>query len=168
MDGVKSNNDIGEWLGTFQQKVNTVTGYEGLVFTVSIWREKENDEVGHPKAEVVRSSYFAFLDMKMTWSEESDLRFGVYLKLGQELKYLNNSDPAPPPLLQSNNERSIRSTCQSDLTDEQIEVQVHQGPLSLTPSSTQICGPSTKVCPYTSRSSRLEHGKEKCKEEKKG
>jgi hypothetical protein len=39
----------------------------------------ENDEVGHPKAEVVKSSHFPFTDMKMTWSDESDLRFGVYL-----------------------------------------------------------------------------------------
>jgi hypothetical protein len=71
MHGVKSNNDIGKWLGTFQEKVNTVTG--GLVSTVSIWREKENNKVGHPKVEVVRSSYFPFLDMKMTWSDEGDL-----------------------------------------------------------------------------------------------
>jgi hypothetical protein len=73
MDGLKSNNEIGECLGTFQEKVNQVTGYEGLVFTVSIWRNKENDEVGHPKAEVVKSPFFPFLDMKMTWSEEGEL-----------------------------------------------------------------------------------------------
>jgi hypothetical protein len=28
LDGLKSNNEIGEWLGAFQEKVNEVTGYE--------------------------------------------------------------------------------------------------------------------------------------------
>jgi hypothetical protein len=61
------------------------------VFTaVSIWQEEKNNEVGRPKAEVVRSSLFSFLDMKMTWSEEGDLWFLVDLKPGQELKYLNS------------------------------------------------------------------------------
>jgi hypothetical protein len=56
----------------------------------------ENDEVGHPKAEVVKSSHFPFLDMKMTWSDKGDLRFGVYLKPGQQLKYLNSDSSHPP------------------------------------------------------------------------
>jgi hypothetical protein len=48
LDGVKSNAEVGEWLNSFQKKVNRVTGYEGLVFTVSIWSEEKNDEVGQP------------------------------------------------------------------------------------------------------------------------
>jgi hypothetical protein len=32
----------------------------------------------------------------MTWSDEGDLRFGEYLKPGQELKYLNNDSSHPP------------------------------------------------------------------------
>jgi hypothetical protein len=85
LDEVKSNAEVGEWLNSFQKEVNKVTGYEGLVFTVSIWREMENDEVGHPKAEVVKSSHLLSLPghMKMTWSDKGDLRFGVYLKPGQ-------------------------------------------------------------------------------------
>jgi hypothetical protein len=90
MKGKKSNTDIGEWLNTFQKRVNKVTGYEGLIFTVNILRGKEEDESKHPKAEIVKSSFFPFLDMKMTWSDEGDLCFGVYLKPGQQLKYLNS------------------------------------------------------------------------------
>jgi hypothetical protein len=46
----------GEWLNTFQKRMNEVTDYKELVFTVSIWRGKEkNDGVKHPKAEIVRS-----------------------------------------------------------------------------------------------------------------
>jgi hypothetical protein len=41
--------------------------HEGLVFTVSIWQEEMDDNIGHPKTEVVKSSHFPFLDMKMTW-----------------------------------------------------------------------------------------------------
>jgi hypothetical protein len=67
LDGVKTNAEVGEWLSSFQEEVNIVTSYERLVFTVSIWREEKDDEVGHPKAEFVRSPHFPFPDMKMTW-----------------------------------------------------------------------------------------------------
>jgi hypothetical protein len=52
--------------------------------------------VSSPKAGIVRSPHFPFLNMKMTWSEVGDLRFGVYLKPGQELKYLNSNSSHPP------------------------------------------------------------------------
>jgi hypothetical protein len=55
LDGIKSDAEVGEWLNSFQKEVNIVTGYEGLVFTVSIWREEKNNEMGHPKAEVVKT-----------------------------------------------------------------------------------------------------------------
>jgi hypothetical protein len=84
MNGQKTNADIGKWLKAFQERVNEVTGYEGLVFTTCIWRpEEHNEETHHPKAEVIKSPYFPFLDMKVSWSEEGDLHFGVYLKPGQ-------------------------------------------------------------------------------------
>jgi hypothetical protein len=76
--------------------VNEITGYDELVFTVIIWRQKEDNEEAHPKAEIVKSSYFPFLDMKMYWSEDGHLRFGVYLKPGQQLKYLNDVISHPP------------------------------------------------------------------------
>ena len=31
---------------------------------------------------------FPFLDMKMSWSPEGDLKFGVYMEKGQQLKYV--------------------------------------------------------------------------------
>jgi hypothetical protein len=90
MDGLKSNNDIGEWLARNLPREGKQSHCwlrsTGLYSQYFNWREKENDEVGHhPKAEVVRSSYFPFLDMQMTWLEEGGLQFGIYLKLGQEL-----------------------------------------------------------------------------------
>ena len=73
MKGNKSNEEITQWLDEFQQKVNSVTGYEGLVFAVSIWRDKSEKNVIHPKAETVKSSFFPFLDMEMPWSDEGEL-----------------------------------------------------------------------------------------------
>jgi hypothetical protein len=71
MNGVKSKADIVKWLNTFQKRVNIVTGYEELVFTVSIWGKEEDDDVRHPEA--VGSSHFPSLDMKMTWMVEGGL-----------------------------------------------------------------------------------------------
>jgi hypothetical protein len=42
-------------------------------------------------------SFSTFLDMKMIWLADGDLWFGVYLKPGQELKYLNSDSSRPPP-----------------------------------------------------------------------
>jgi hypothetical protein len=58
MNGQKTNTDISKWLNTFQQRVNQVIGYEGLVFTVSIWRQDWNNEPAHPKAEIFKSPSF--------------------------------------------------------------------------------------------------------------
>jgi hypothetical protein len=54
MNDIKSNVEIGEWLSSFQKEVHLIMGYDGLVFTVSIWRDQMNHEASHPKAEVVR------------------------------------------------------------------------------------------------------------------
>jgi hypothetical protein len=116
-----------KWLSFFQKEVNIVTGYKGLVFTVSIR--------GPPKSRGCGKFSFPFLDMKMTWSEEGDLRFGVYLKPGQEMKYLQRQLPSPS-LLQSDYERRLGSTGKSDLVDERIPVHVHQGLIPSAPQST--------------------------------
>jgi hypothetical protein len=68
MNGLKTNEEISQWLGTFQERVNQVTGYEGLVFTVSIWKQGGDVKPTHPKAEIRKSSVFPFLDMKISWS----------------------------------------------------------------------------------------------------
>jgi hypothetical protein len=96
MGRVQSITDIGEWLTTFQKRMNIIPGYEGIELTISIWREEKDDDVKHPKVEVVRSSHFSFLGMQMTWMEGGDLYFGVYLKPSQELKYFNSNSSHPP------------------------------------------------------------------------
>jgi hypothetical protein len=49
----------------------------------------------------MKSSYFPFLDMEMTWLEEGDLCFGVYLKPGQQLKSLNSISSHTPHCFQA-------------------------------------------------------------------
>jgi hypothetical protein len=44
MNGIKYNIEIREWLSSFQKEANLITSYDGLVFTVSIWREKTKDK----------------------------------------------------------------------------------------------------------------------------
>ena len=166
MDGVKSNAEVSEWLKSFQERVNILTGYDGLVFTVSIWRELKDDDGIHPKAEVVKSSHFPFLDMKMTWSAEGELHFGVYLKPGQELKYLNSDSSHPPHCFRAITKsvfgclasltsltESSRYKSMKDLYPKHHEALEHAG---LAPSYT----------PTLQEVIKLNKGKEQCKEEK--
>jgi hypothetical protein len=112
--------------------------------------------VGHPKAEVVKSAHFLFLDMKMTWSEEGDLRFGVYLKPGQELKYLNSDSLHPPHCFKAITKGVFgRLASLTSLTDK-IAVQILEGLVPTTSQGTGIRGPSTQVRPHTSSSTRFE------------
>ena len=40
------------------------------------------------RVQVVAKDEFPFLDMKMSWSPEGGLQFGVFRKKGQQLKYV--------------------------------------------------------------------------------
>jgi hypothetical protein len=166
MKGQKSNADIGEWLNTFQKRVNQVTGYDGLVFTVSIWRQDWNNEPAHPKAEVVKSPIFPFLDMKMSWSEEGDLRFGVYLKPGQQLKYLNNVSSHPPHCFKAITKGVFgRLASLTSLTDESRYKSIKD----LYPrhfEALNLAGLSPKYVPTLQEVLELNKGKDKRKEEK--
>jgi hypothetical protein len=166
MEGVRTNREIGEWLSAFQAKVNVVTGYEGLVFTVCVWREKDNDEVGHPKAEVVKSAHFPFLDMKMSWSAEGDLRFGVYLKPGQQLKYLNSDSSHPPHCFKAITKGVFgRLASLTSLTDESRYKSI-KDLYPLHHKALESAGLAPEYVPTLQEVLDLNKGKEKRKEEK--
>lgn len=98
LKGNQGENEIIEWLNFFQRRVNEVTEDDGIIFTASIWgadKKSLNSESSNPRVEVVSSDYFPYLDMKMTWDTKGDLNFGVYLKPGQRLKYLNKGSEHP-------------------------------------------------------------------------
>ena len=44
---------------------------------------------------------FPFLDMKMSWSLEGDLQFGVFRKKGQQLKYAGKESTHAPGFLRA-------------------------------------------------------------------
>ena len=61
-----------------------------IKFTAEIWIDRENPPT--PKKEdwvqIVTKYEFPFLDMKMSWSPEGDLQFGLFSKKGKQLKYV--------------------------------------------------------------------------------
>jgi hypothetical protein len=122
--------------------------------------------VGHPKAKVVRSSHFPFLDMQMTWLDEGDLQFRVYLKLGQELKYLT-SDSSHPIIAFKAITKGVFGWLASltSLTNKfryksikDLYPQHHR--------SLKLAGLAPKYIPMLQEVLNLNNGKEKCKEEK--
>ena len=44
---------------------------------------------------------FSFLDMKMSWSPEGNLKFGVFKKNGQQLKYVGKESNHTPSTLRA-------------------------------------------------------------------
>ena len=97
----KSIQEIKYWLDEFQQTVDKASGKQHLQFTAEIWR---NDTDLPPSAEkdkvqMVVNDEFPFLDMKISWSPEGDLKYGLFRKKGNQLKYVGTiSTPTPSTL----------------------------------------------------------------------
>ena len=53
------------------------------------------------RVQIVTNDEFPFLDMKMSWSPEGDLRFGVFRKKGQQLKYVGKESNHTPGTLRA-------------------------------------------------------------------
>ena len=51
------------------------------------WSELPDLQKGD-RVQIVTNDEFPFLDMKMSWSLEGDLKFGVLRKKGQQLRYV--------------------------------------------------------------------------------
>ena len=88
--GKKKVSEIKDWLEEFQKTVNMAAGNQNLKVTAEIWTDGAN--LLTPKMEdqvqIVTNDEFPFLDMKMSWSPEGDLKFGFLRKKGQQLKYV--------------------------------------------------------------------------------
>ena len=91
------------WLETFQQTVNMPAGNWHLQFTAEIWTneaisptpEKED------RVQIVTNDEFPFSDMKMSWSPEGDLQFGLFRKKRQQLKYVGKESTHTPGTLRA-------------------------------------------------------------------
>ena len=57
--------------------------------------------VKEEQVQIVTNDEFSFLDMKMSWSPEGDLQFGVFRKKGQLLKYVRKESTHTPGTLRA-------------------------------------------------------------------
>ena len=87
--GNKKKRDVIRWLGRFQKRVNELTNSNRLQFTAEVWGQDKRDRSISKTVKVDCGKYFAYLDTKMSWNQDDELQFGVYMKENQNLKYLN-------------------------------------------------------------------------------
>ena len=99
--GNQSNEWLSGWLSTFQREVNRLLGTVDIQFTMEVWRP---GDVSGPLPDSFVSvegigdfhtvsingdHHFPYLDIKLSWSENNTLNFGVHRKPGELVKYLN-------------------------------------------------------------------------------
>jgi hypothetical protein len=67
------------------------------MFTAKVWTPGEDTapKVGG-KVGTYTENEFPFLDMELSWSDNGTLKFGVHMKLNQQLKYLNTGSAHTP------------------------------------------------------------------------
>ena len=78
--------------------MNKAVENQHLQFTAEIWTEEENSPTPakEEQVQIVTNDELPFLDMKMSWSPEGDLIFGVFRKEGQKLKYFGQESTQIP------------------------------------------------------------------------
>ena len=101
--GKKKASEIKDWLEKFQQTVNLAAGNQHLKSTKEIWtdRAKPPTPEKEDRVQIVTKDEFPFLDMKMSWSPEGGLQFGVFRKKGQQLKYVGKESTHTPGTLRA-------------------------------------------------------------------
>ena len=83
--GKKIIQEIKDWLAEFQQILDKVAGNQHLQFSAEIGKNYKNLPPSEKKAKArtVENYEFPFLDMKIIWSSEKGLQFGVFNNYGQ-------------------------------------------------------------------------------------
>ena len=87
-----------------QDKTQKNCGTTSIVLTLDIWRNKKNEKL-NPKTinevvSLVEGKYFPCLDTCMFWDKElEELRFKVFIKPEQRLKYLDKGSNHPNSIL---------------------------------------------------------------------
>ena len=82
--------EIDDWLVEFQNKVDKVYGNQHLQFTAEVLTTDYNLPSSEKKywIQILTNDAFSFLGMKMSWSSERGLQFGVLRENVQQLKYI--------------------------------------------------------------------------------
>ena len=80
---VRRKREIKDYLEESNQTVNTAAGNQHLQFTAEIWTDESNSPTPEKedRVQIVTNNEFPFLDMKMSWSPEGDLQFGVFREI---------------------------------------------------------------------------------------
>ena len=98
LKGKNSVQEISDWLAEFQQIVNKVAGNQNLQFTIEIWINDDNlpHSAKKDRVQIVENDEFPSLDMKMSWSPEGGIQFGIFRKNGHKLKYVSMGNTHTP------------------------------------------------------------------------
>ena len=76
----KSAREIKYWIEEFQKTVNKAAGNQHLQLTAEILTTEENfpTPMKEERDQIAMNNEFPFLDMKMSWSPEGGLNFGMF------------------------------------------------------------------------------------------
>lgn len=110
--GKWSKNEIASWLCQYQTLVNRIVGRDFLQFTTKVWEptafqnkfdmlhKGETRDTPDAKwlnqAKAILENEFPFLDMKMSWTDDGQLRFNVFNKKKQAIKYVEKGSTHRP------------------------------------------------------------------------
>ena len=83
--------------------MNRATGNQHLRFTAEICMPDMNPSLPakEDRVQIVTNDEFPFLDMKMSWSLEGDLKFGAFRNKGQQFKYVVKESTHTPGTLRA-------------------------------------------------------------------
>ena len=78
--------------------MNIAAGNQHLQFTAEICTKEENylTPAKEDRVQIMMNDKLPFLDIKMSWSPEGDLEFGVFRKKGQQLNYVGKETTHTP------------------------------------------------------------------------
>eukprot|EP00957_Ditylum_brightwellii_P170626 12987639-Ditylum_brightwellii.AAC.1 len=108
--GNRNKSEIQEWLQKYQSLVNELADSDYLQFTTKLWQppqvnaedsptKKDKKEMG---VTVIYKKEFLLLDMRMNWDRESgEMRFLVFRKTNQALKYVDRKSTHRPTTFKS-------------------------------------------------------------------
>ena len=83
--------------------VNKAAGNQHVKSTSEICKKEEKPlyPAKEERVQIVKNDVIPFLDMKMSWSPEGELKFGVFRKKGQQLKYSRKESNHTPGTLRA-------------------------------------------------------------------
>ena len=95
-NGVVSKKAVNNWVRVFQWNVDRLAECDCLQFTMEVWGKDDDPTILNEKLTYVDEAHFPYLDMEMHWNDRGELKFQIYIKPNQKLKYLNSDSTHLP------------------------------------------------------------------------